>query len=651
MTRTIALIFLIIVPFVGSNATTNNETSGSTASPTIHCDLTNKAKAGDAAAVRKMIDANCALEVTDIYNTNPLMYAVRYDHTSVVWLLTQAGANPNVKYLRDPVLTRAARHGEFEIARILIEAGADIDAKSDTFYETALHIASGLGYADIVQLLIDNKANINALDWSNRNTLRYAVGNGRTEAIRILVKAGANIHAVDSEGKTLLHNTTMYHIPDMNIYMPSIRFSSPPWDWDTKRRAKAIEDKESRLADAAQALIERGAKINAKDNVTVTWENGLKVRRENLWTPLHYAARNNRPRIIRRLADAGALLNPKDAKGNTPLHVASKHGRVEAVRTLIEVGADDRVKNTAGLRANKVSDDNTIRAMIENPGIHWPFKAYAVGNVSTENTDTTMRILCDDSKDCRVHLNCFDEDGSEFQGWIGDLEKRRGKTTIGSITKKTTLSLSSSELKTLVDATDDTGALDCALHSNRRVTVQVWSIAGSGKSNMTAYRLSENHDTYEATSVRFYYGDTSIPHIHFRCLADKNEKCRDTKFECVDDMAAPRPTISAGVVQRLHVYTVAGSDSDSDSDSTIISTGTSAGTSISTSTSSASAGTNTSTDTSSNTDTANHRIPATAKGWHSCKASSSEPFMVYVNDSITKGNSNFTGNSTAISME
>ncbi|WP_025770814.1 ankyrin repeat domain-containing protein [Thioalkalivibrio sp. HK1] len=334
-----------------------------------------------------------------------------------------------------------------------------------------------------------------------------------------------------------------------------------------------------------------------------------------------------RPHRIQRKCRSSKSWNPLDAKENTPLHLASKKGDTDAIHALLEVGADDRVKNSAGQRANKMNDNANIKAMVENPGVHWPIKAYAVRNLSTAGADTSMRILCDDSKKCRVYLNCFDDGGNRFQGWIGDLEKQRNKTTTGSIAKKATLSLSSSELKSLVGASDDTGALDCALHSPRRITVQVWSIAISGKENMTAYRLSEDDTTHQEATVRFYYGDTSTPYVHFRCFADESQHCRDTEFRCVDDAAASRTTIEAGTVKRLHKHIVAVSDSTD--------TGTSAN-------ASASASTSTGADLPSS---------GNAKGWYSCQVSSSNPFMVYVTDDIRKGDSIFTMNSTAISME
>ena len=637
MTRITALIFLIIVPFVGSNATTNNETGGTTPSTTPTCDLVAKAAAGETAAVRKMIDANCALDVKDASERTALNAAVMARHTNVSWLLILSGADVNIQFLRPP-LHHAAENGETEIARQLINAGATIEAKpTNASYGTgtALHLAAKRGHVDTIQMLIDKKAVIDATDSSSQTPLHYAARHGEVESVRALLKAGAKINATNTDGKTPLHLTIQ-----RVVHSPVLTSSSPSSDSSANDQIK----KQERLIATARVLVESGANLDIKDSISITRDDVVtRITR----APLHYAALYDRTEIIRMLAAAGALLNLRDGNGNTPLHLASQADKVDAIRVLLQVGADDRAKNTARKRADEVTTDNAIKNMIKNPSIYWPIKAYAVGNRSSGNVDTTMRILCDDGKKCRVYFNCLDKGGSQFQGWIGNLEKARNKTTLGSIAKKSTLSLSPSELKTLVDAADDTGALDCALYSHQRVTVQVWSIADSGNANTTAYRMSEKvkdkDNARERASVRFYYGDTSTPYVHFRCLSD-NGKCRKTTFKCVDDNAVSRLTFNAGRIDPMHVYTLAGSESSNAGTNTNTNTGTNTNAGTSTST-------NTSTNTSSTDTGANRRIPRAAKGWYSCEIRSSKPFMVYVIDSVRKGGSLFTANSTTFSME
>lgn len=58
-------------------------------------------------------------------------------------------------------------------------------------------------------------------------------------------------------------------------------------------------------------------------------------------TPLHWAARNNRPEIVRWLVSSmGASLEAQDIDGSRPLHVAAMRGSAEAASVLLELGAE-----------------------------------------------------------------------------------------------------------------------------------------------------------------------------------------------------------------------------------------------------------------------------------------------------------------------
>jgi len=81
-------------------------------------------------------------------------------------------------------------------------------------------------------------------------------------------------------------------------------------------------------------LLEKGANINAKDNIG--------------WTPLHFAAYHGITDIVRLLLEHGADINARDADGLTPLHIAAALGHVDAVRLLLRKGADPGARDNRG---------------------------------------------------------------------------------------------------------------------------------------------------------------------------------------------------------------------------------------------------------------------------------------------------------------
>ncbi|MCK9596372.1 ankyrin repeat domain-containing protein [Candidatus Pacearchaeota archaeon] len=87
----------------------------------------------------------------------------------------------------DLELMDAAKKGDLDKVKNLIEQGADIHAERDH----ALRIAAKRGYFDIVKYLVEHGADIHAV---NDCTLRLAVENGDLDMVKYLVEHGADIH-------------------------------------------------------------------------------------------------------------------------------------------------------------------------------------------------------------------------------------------------------------------------------------------------------------------------------------------------------------------------------------------------------------------------------------------------------------------------
>ena len=88
---------------------------------------------------------------------------------------------------------------------------------------------------------------------------------------------------------------------------------------------------------SAQALIEAGADIKARDNTG----NGV----------LHYAAHSGMTGICGLLVDRGIAIDDKGAAGATPLQLAVQGARLETAKYLVRRGASLEQKNDAGASA------------------------------------------------------------------------------------------------------------------------------------------------------------------------------------------------------------------------------------------------------------------------------------------------------------
>jgi len=116
---------------------------------------------------------------------------------------------------KDPTSVKAfspegftALHGNLnhtDVVELLIDKGADINAVSNNaFLATPLQSALAMGWTHAAKLLIARNANVNCRGEEGGTPLHEVAGNGQIELARLLLDNGANINAKDDNGKTPL---------------------------------------------------------------------------------------------------------------------------------------------------------------------------------------------------------------------------------------------------------------------------------------------------------------------------------------------------------------------------------------------------------------------------------------------------------------
>ncbi len=105
---------------------------------------------------------------------------------------------------RDGALALAARQGRTDMVEVLIESGASVEAR-DSQGCTPLITAVRKNKADVVRVLLARGADVNARDKSDSTALCWSAGSaGDPESLRSLIGAGANVNAADKNGMTPL---------------------------------------------------------------------------------------------------------------------------------------------------------------------------------------------------------------------------------------------------------------------------------------------------------------------------------------------------------------------------------------------------------------------------------------------------------------
>jgi len=347
------------------------------------------------------------------YHTTPLHLAAREGHSEITTLLLNHGADLNaedssgdtplldvlgndpftaglwqlVDYLgveilrsaQDPCAVTRGRDWQdrqLQIVKLLLDHGADINA-AGVYADTPLHAAAGNGNKPAVELLLARGADINARNqgriWypeyheygaTGQTPLMVALRSGYLHVARFLIDRGADVNAQDGGGETplliILDPIWIQATPDRlrwHLYGYYARDKGRPELEAALRRA---------MRDMIRQLLTHGAKANPRNQEGNTPLLGaaqfgdaelaelllihgadVEARDKVGATPLHYAARGHKG-IVELLLKHGAHVNVASNDGDTPLHEAALRGHKDIVALLLVQGADVNMRNSRG---------------------------------------------------------------------------------------------------------------------------------------------------------------------------------------------------------------------------------------------------------------------------------------------------------------
>jgi ankyrin repeat protein len=108
---------------------------------------------------------------------------------------------------------KAAKSGDVEKLRVLLDADADLIHARDADGSTALHCATWKGRQAVVTFLLSAGADVNIHSHNEHwgTTPLHAAAHANQAAIaQMLIENGADVNAQDKDGKTPLHHTTFH---------------------------------------------------------------------------------------------------------------------------------------------------------------------------------------------------------------------------------------------------------------------------------------------------------------------------------------------------------------------------------------------------------------------------------------------------------
>jgi ankyrin repeat protein len=327
--------------------------------------LMNCARTGEAAAVRALVARGARVDAREsAHQQTALMWAAAERHPEAVAALLAAKADVRARSVvysqtvtsevtqragREALnysvprggstpLLFAARSGDAASARLLLDAGADVnDTVADGL--PALTLAAYSGHGDVAAVLLERGADPNAAA-IGFTALHAAVLRSDAALVRALLARGAAADAAMTKGTPMRRTSQDYDLPAALIpstpYLLAARFLEPEIVPLLKARGA---DPQAALRDGTTAImLAAGVGASAtQDRRGVALIDGDRAASEALVL-----------RTVEALLETGAAANASNQSGETALHAAALAGFTRVVTRLVVAGAQVNVKNVRG---------------------------------------------------------------------------------------------------------------------------------------------------------------------------------------------------------------------------------------------------------------------------------------------------------------
>lgn len=328
--------------------------------------LMTAARTGKVDAVALLLDKGAAVNAREgVRGQTALMWAVLENHPAVVQLLIAKGADINAQ------TKVSVPDGTDGVPKA---ASGDIGAHGPGIYRsravpspsgamTALLFAAREGNLEMARILVDAKADLERPSANGTRPLVVAITNNHIELALFLLDKGADPNAADSFYKR-------------SPLFAAVERRNPDYTRDTPAPVADPRDP----MDLIEALLARGANPNAQANTTpfrgfyqvsANWANF------DGQTPFLRAALSGDVTLMRLLLEHGADPNLPTSDGATPLMAAagvnwvvaqtfsrSDSEFLEAARLCLEHGADVNAVNSQGFAAVHGAANRGFDAMI-----------------------------------------------------------------------------------------------------------------------------------------------------------------------------------------------------------------------------------------------------------------------------------------------
>ena len=303
---------------------------------------------------------------TEFFNVNgdtPLLIACRNGQCEVAKLLLQY-------YNKDFILFRAKIDGfdalfasveknRFDCVKVILENGVDVNEKTDANNEiiaesTPLHLAAYYGRYESAKVLLEFGADTNARDVNNMTPLHLAVMRNHVKIVELLISFNANTSVFDKIGNTPVSYTRNKTIIDL--------ISNPLVEQIHKICATPLQKLNIKSNDLKEILVNKSFVLGITDAKTIL----SKAINQKGMSPLTTAIIYSNIDVVEILTKIGVEPSLKDNRGLSS-YVWSQLTRNVRIQSLIGTPKEELIETKRVREAGQESPETAMLLFLGKP--------------------------------------------------------------------------------------------------------------------------------------------------------------------------------------------------------------------------------------------------------------------------------------------
>ncbi|XP_042873335.1 ankyrin-1-like [Penaeus japonicus] len=368
-------------------------TSTTTIATNVESEILKASREGNVEKVRRLIQRNTDLKVTDKKGQRPLHLAALGGHDAVVKELLSGGADVAAKgpeglstihyaakgghvstlfTLLIECTKEALKSGDVVGLRDLARKGVDVDAVGFRKGLRPAHTAAMYGHINLLKNLREIRCDVKAETDKGLTALHFAANYNHLEAVRWLVEeAGLEVSHRSKDGHTALDYAEGRRYEDITTYLKqectkeALKSGDVEGLRDLARRGVDVDAvgfrKDYQTAPSANTISH-----SAQPNQVITPNVKLiLLSLPNCQRPLHLAALGGHDAVVKELLSGGADVAAKGPEGLSTIHYAAKGGHVSTLFTLLESQCDIEALTEDGSTALHLAALNGHSTVVE----------------------------------------------------------------------------------------------------------------------------------------------------------------------------------------------------------------------------------------------------------------------------------------------